>query len=73
MACLIRSAAELSAASALTDAEGNASISATANALEGDYTVTATVAGLEATAGFALGNRVDAGDRIFADGFETAP
>lgn len=48
--------AVLSSASALTDADGNASVEATANAVTGAYSVTASVKGVAATVRFALTN-----------------
>lgn len=48
--------ATLSAASAVTDTNGLASITATANATPGVYTVTATVSGITPVASFALSN-----------------
>ena len=65
--------ADLSATSAMTDANGDASVTAIANALSGNYVVTASVAGLGATTAFALTNAVDAADRIYFDGFEATP
>jgi len=59
----------LSATTAMVDASGNASVTATANAIEGSYTVTAGVDG-GATAPFALTNTLDPTDVIFRDGFE---
>jgi len=61
--------AVLSATTAMLDASGNASVTATANAIEGSYTVTAGVDG-GATAPFALTNTLDPNDVIFRDGFE---
>ncbi|MEO6775574.1 MAG: Ig-like domain-containing protein [Kofleriaceae bacterium] len=48
--------ATLSAATAVTDAAGIASITATANATAGAYTVTASITGVTPVAGFALSN-----------------
>ncbi|MHB1560624.1 MAG: beta strand repeat-containing protein, partial [Isosphaeraceae bacterium] len=48
--------AALSAGSATTDAHGDASVSATANATAGGYTVTASTAGVAATVNFSLTN-----------------
>jgi hypothetical protein len=64
--------ATLSASSAITDVDGIASVTATANAQQGNYTVSANVNGVTATATFALSNQVDASDSIFSDGFEAA-
>ncbi|MET0231407.1 MAG: DUF3616 domain-containing protein [Rhodanobacteraceae bacterium] len=51
--------ATLSSTSATTDADGYASVTATANTFAGDYEVTATVEGLAAIARFALANVAD--------------
>jgi adhesin/invasin len=48
--------ASLSAPSAVTDATGHASVSATANGISGSYTVTASTAGASSNASFALTN-----------------
>ncbi|MEO5626613.1 MAG: DUF3616 domain-containing protein [Dokdonella sp.] len=62
----------LSASPASTDANGIASVTATANALAGSYAVNASVNGVIATATFALGNDVDTSDVIFRDSFDTS-
>jgi hypothetical protein len=61
--------AVLSSTVATVDANGNASVTATANAIEGTYTVTAGIAG-GATAAFDLTNTFDPSDVIFRDGFD---
>jgi adhesin/invasin len=48
--------AALTAATATTDANGHASVAATANSVVGSYTVTASVAGVTSAASFALTN-----------------
>jgi len=62
--------AVLSATTAVTDANGDASVDATANGIVGSYTVTASVAGVGTPALFHLGNEKDGSDVIFRDGFE---
>ncbi|HEY0179888.1 MAG TPA: lamin tail domain-containing protein [Dokdonella sp.] len=60
--------AVLSAASATTGSDGTASVNATANAIAGGYAVTASVAGVAATASFALTNTAGAPAAIAASG-----
>ena len=62
--------AGLSATSVGTDANGNASVTATANATVGSYVVTASVDGIATPATFDLANTIDPTDVIFMDGFE---
>jgi adhesin/invasin len=57
--------ATLSAAQAITDATGGATVTATANSIAGSYTVTASVSGVTGTAAFALTN-VAAGASVLA-------
>lgn len=57
--------AELSAAQAITDATGRASVTATANTIAGSYLVTASTAGVSGPVSFALTN-VAAGAAILA-------
>jgi hypothetical protein len=54
----------LSAASVLTDANGLAQVTATANAITGSYEITATVSGIAPPATFALTNRLDDGTTV---------
>ena len=61
--------AVLSATTATVDASGNASVTATANAIAGSYTATAGIGG-GATAPFALTNTLDSADVIFRNGFD---
>ena len=65
--------AVLSSTSALTDADGRASVDATADAVQGDYAVDAHVAGVAGSVSFALHNGIDEADVIFRDGFDAAP
>ncbi len=51
--------ATLSAASAVTDANGLASVTATANATAGIYTVTASAGGVTSSASFSLTNQIE--------------
>jgi predicted extracellular nuclease len=65
--------AVLAASSAITDADGKTSITASANGIAGAYAVQAEVAGVAAAATFQLSNLEDPGDLIFRDGFELTP
>lgn len=65
--------AVLSSTSVLTDADGRASVGATANAVQGDYVVGAHVVGVAGSVSFALHNGIDEADVIFRDGFDVAP
>jgi adhesin/invasin len=56
--------ATLSAATATTDANGHASVSATANGTAGSYTVSASVAGVTPSASFALTNVTGVGSSL---------
>ncbi len=56
--------ATLSAATATTDANGYASVTAVANATTGSYTVTASVSGVTPSAGFALTNLGGTGSNL---------
>jgi hypothetical protein len=58
--------ASLSAASATTDAQGLASISATANSVAGGYTIVASINGVAVSASFALTNTASAAAVISA-------
>ncbi|HKE48166.1 MAG TPA: DUF3616 domain-containing protein, partial [Rhodanobacteraceae bacterium] len=62
--------AVLSATNVGTDANGDASVTATANATVGSYVVTASVDGIATPATFDLTNAIDSTDVIFQDGFE---
>jgi hypothetical protein len=62
--------ATLSAATAITDIDGIASVTATANAQQGSYTIGASVVGVIGGAVFSLSNEADASDVIFSDGFD---
>jgi uncharacterized protein (TIGR03437 family) len=65
---LIGASASLSAASATTDAQGYASVTALANGLAGSYFVSATVAGVSAPASFSLENLAQPPASIIASG-----
>ncbi|HEU4663859.1 MAG TPA: lamin tail domain-containing protein [Dokdonella sp.] len=65
--------AVLSSTSAVTDADGRTSVTASANAVQGDYVVTAHVNGVAGGVSFALSNGIDEADVIFRDGFDAAP
>jgi hypothetical protein len=56
--------ADLSATSVLTDANGLAQVTATANGTVGSYDITASVSGISPPATFSLTNRVDVGTVI---------
>jgi hypothetical protein len=60
--------AALSAGNVRTDAQGDASITATANTVAGGYAVVARIAGLDASATFALTNTAGAAAAIAASG-----
>ena len=62
--------AVLSALSVVTDANGDAAVTATANSIVGDYLVAATLDESGATALFELTNTIDAADVIFTNGFD---
>jgi|GEM_PF-516360 len=64
--------ATLSATTAVTDADGRASVQATANGVVGSYVVQASVTGVTTPAAFDLSNLEDASDVIFRNGFEAA-
>jgi 5-hydroxyisourate hydrolase-like protein (transthyretin family) len=57
----------LSAETVATDANGLAQVTATANDVVGDYTITATVDGIDPPASFSLSNRLDDGTTITDD------
>jgi 5-hydroxyisourate hydrolase-like protein (transthyretin family) len=67
----VGASANMSAMTVTTDGNGDASVSAIANAVIGSYTVTASVAGVGTVAEFALTN-LDPDDVIFRDGFDVA-
>ncbi|TCS98193.1 MBG domain-containing protein [Pseudofulvimonas gallinarii] len=56
--------ATLDAGSAVTDGDGFAEVTATANGLPGHYTVAATVAGIAGSADFGLANTAEAADTL---------
>jgi hypothetical protein len=60
----------LAATSGTTDANGDVSVTATANAAVGAYEVTASANGVAATAVFELTNTMDPAEIIFANGFD---
>jgi hypothetical protein len=62
--------AMLSATTVNADANGNASVTATANAVEGSYTITANIDSSAAVASFALTNTRDPAEVIFENGFD---
>ncbi len=62
--------AMLSASSATTDANGNASVTATANAVAGSYGVTTSAQGVGASPTFDLTNTIDPNEEIFTNGFD---
>jgi 5-hydroxyisourate hydrolase-like protein (transthyretin family) len=62
--------AVLSATTVNTDANGDASVTATANAVVGTYSVSATVNGVNTGATFELTNTIDGAEVIFANGFD---
>jgi hypothetical protein len=63
--------AVLSALSVMTDANGDAAVTATANSIVGSYLVAATLDESGATALFELTNTIDAADVLFTDGFDS--
>ena len=62
--------AVLSSTAVSTDANGDASVTATANAVVGAYSVTAMVGGVGTPVTFMLTNTIDAAEVIFANGFD---
>ena len=67
----VGASASLSATTAVTNSNGDANVSATANASIGSYAVTASVAGVGTVANFTLTN-LDPNDVIFRDGFDAS-